>query len=354
MKSPFAKLSALALLAIAVFFAGCSKKPQTLLARMDPTKGTIVIELFEETTPLTVENFVGLAEGSKAWKTPAGEEKKEPFYDGLIFHRVIDDFMIQGGCPQGTGMGGPGYQFQDECYVGSVVPLEGEITDPDTANEVFLALMRPHIIEHNGVSPIPEFAELFTAIQTARSVEPLVGKTVEELQAMLGSTEKLTRFQPELATVTGEIQDAEMGNFVFQALFAPHLQENQGKSPIPEIEALFEQIKASNSAEPLVGKTVEELQALLGTDTPVQQPTLLGKVDYGTLCMANSGPNTNGSQFFIVTKKGGANWLDGKHTVFGKVIEGMEIAEAIENVEKAEGDKPVKDVKIVSIKIERI
>jgi cyclophilin family peptidyl-prolyl cis-trans isomerase len=350
MKFSLLKTIAIALLALAAFSAGCSKKPTTLVARMETNKGTIVIELFEEETPITVENFVGLADGSKTWTTPDGVEKNEPFYDGLIFHRVINDFMIQGGCPLGTGTGGPGYQFQDECYAGSLEPLEGAITDADKANEVFSALLRPHLMEHQGQSPIPEIAAIFQSMQ---SVEPLVGKTVEELQELLGSTEKLTSFKPELATITGEITDEDIANAAFQSLFAPHMQEHQGQSPIPEVATLFEEIQAANSVQPLVGKTVEELQTLLGTETVVGQPSLIAKVDYGTLCMANSGPGTNGSQFFIVTKKDGAQWLNGKHTVFGKVIEGMEIAQAIQDVEK-ENDKPLEDISIVNITIERI
>jgi cyclophilin family peptidyl-prolyl cis-trans isomerase len=70
--------------------------------------------------------------------------------------------------------------------------------------------------------------------------------------------------------------------------------------------------------------------------------------------MANSGPSTNGSQFFIVTNAAGASWLNGKHTVFGKVIEGMDVALAIQEVETEAGDKPVDDVQILSVKIERI
>jgi peptidylprolyl isomerase len=88
-----------------------------LYAEFDTTKGKIVVQLEFEKTPLTVANFVGLAEGTKNYSKTPGEPPKaqgKPFYDGLTFHRVIKDFMIQGGCPQGTGTGGPGYKFQDE------------------------------------------------------------------------------------------------------------------------------------------------------------------------------------------------------------------------------------------------
>jgi peptidyl-prolyl cis-trans isomerase A (cyclophilin A) len=73
------------------------------------------VRLFEDRAPKTVANFVGLAEGTKTWTDPRdGQGKNERFYDGLTFHRVIPQFMIQGGCPLGTGTGGPGYRFEDE------------------------------------------------------------------------------------------------------------------------------------------------------------------------------------------------------------------------------------------------
>ena len=81
-----------------------------VFAIMETSKGSIVLELFYEKTPLTVTNFVGLAEGT------LDAAKGKPFYDGLKFHRVIADFMIQGGDPEGTGRGGPGYRFADECF----------------------------------------------------------------------------------------------------------------------------------------------------------------------------------------------------------------------------------------------
>jgi peptidyl-prolyl cis-trans isomerase A (cyclophilin A) len=84
-------------------------------ATFDTSEGTIVCRLFEHQAPITVKNFVDLAEGTREWTDPRTRQKSNsPLYDGTIFHRVIPDFMIQGGDPTGTGMGGPGYQFQDE------------------------------------------------------------------------------------------------------------------------------------------------------------------------------------------------------------------------------------------------
>jgi peptidyl-prolyl cis-trans isomerase B (cyclophilin B) len=146
---------------------------------MNTTHGTIDLELFDEDAPKTVENFRKLA--------------SDKFYDGIVFHRVIRDFMIQGGCPQGTGTGGPGYTFEDE--------------------------------------------------------------------------------------------------------FNKH------------------------------------------------------KIVRGALAMANAGPNTNGSQFFIVTTDA-APWLDGKHTVFGRVSAGMDAVDAIEGVETGRNDRPVEPVMIESIELD--
>jgi peptidyl-prolyl cis-trans isomerase B (cyclophilin B) len=81
----------------------------------ETTKGEIVAELFEDDAPNTVANFAGLVQGTKEWKDPkTGEKVKRPFYDGLTFHRVIPNFVIQGGCPIGNGTGGPGYQIKCE------------------------------------------------------------------------------------------------------------------------------------------------------------------------------------------------------------------------------------------------
>jgi peptidyl-prolyl cis-trans isomerase A (cyclophilin A) len=88
-------------------------------AKFTTSEGDFKARLHDDKAPKTVANFVDLAEGTKEWTDPKTRQKTtRPFYDGLIFHRVIDGFMIQGGCPMGNGMGGPGYQFADEFGAG--------------------------------------------------------------------------------------------------------------------------------------------------------------------------------------------------------------------------------------------
>jgi peptidyl-prolyl cis-trans isomerase A (cyclophilin A) len=174
-----------------------TRQPGTY-AIFDTSEGSIVCRLFEKEAPKTVANFVELAEGKREWTHPVSRKKSnDRLYDGTIFHRVIPEFMIQGGDPAGTGMGGPGYQFEDETK---------------------------------------------------------------------GS---------------------------------PHKFDKPGK-----------------------------------------------------LAMANAGPNTNGSQFFITLAP--TTWLTGKHTIFGEVVEGQNVAEKIVGVPRNRQDKPNKDVVVKSVVIERV
>ena len=174
-----------------------SRQPGTY-AVFNTSEGQIVARLFENEAPKTVANFVELAEGAREWTHPVTHAKgKEKLYDGTVFHRVIPDFMIQGGDPAGTGMGGPGYRFEDETK---------------------------------------------------------------------GSPHKFTK--------------------------------------------------------------------------------------PGKLAMANAGPNTNGSQFFITVAQ--TDWLTGKHTIFGEVVEGYEIAEKISKVPRGGQDKPHKPIVLESVVIERV
>jgi peptidyl-prolyl cis-trans isomerase A (cyclophilin A) len=92
-------------------------RPAGTYAIFETSMGNIVVRLLDTEAPKTVENFIGLAEGTKEFTDAiSGKKEKRPYYDGLIFHRVIPDFMIQGGCPRGDGRGGPGYSFADEFH----------------------------------------------------------------------------------------------------------------------------------------------------------------------------------------------------------------------------------------------
>lgn len=183
---------------------------------LETTYGNIELELWPDIAPKTVQNFLDLS--------------AKGFYNGLYFHRVIPDFMIQGGCPNtrdanrsNDGQGGPGYQFEDECY-GPEEPITGEIKDDQTA---------------------------FT---------------------------------------------------VWEKIVMPYLES--AKNPQAEIFDIVRQVQEANSGKPLIGKTVEWFQDRTGIKDPIySQPKLKAPVLYGNIAMANSGPNTNGSQFFIVTKK---------------------------------------------------
>ena len=119
-----------------------------IYAAIDTTLGTLVLKLYEKETPKTVENFIGLAQGTKEYIDPkTNQPAKKPFYNGLIFHRVIPNFMIQGGCPLGTGTGGPGYRFEDEIVQGLVFDTPGKLAmanaGPNTNGSQFFITVAP-------------------------------------------------------------------------------------------------------------------------------------------------------------------------------------------------------------------
>jgi peptidyl-prolyl cis-trans isomerase A (cyclophilin A)/peptidyl-prolyl cis-trans isomerase B (cyclophilin B) len=135
-----------------------------LTATLHTSKGDIEVELFDERAPRTVENFVGLAQGADdyenteiapgtgAWEDPeTGEKRIDPLYDGVEFHRIIEDFMIQGGDPTGTGRGGPGYQFDDEFHDELTHDGPGVLSmansGPDTNGSQFFVTLdaQPHL-----------------------------------------------------------------------------------------------------------------------------------------------------------------------------------------------------------------
>ncbi len=172
-------------------------RPAGTYAVFETSQGDIVIRLLEKEAPNTVANFIGLAEGTKEFTdVKTGAKTKRNYYDGLIFHRVIPDFMIQGGCPRGDGRGDPGYKFGDE--------------------------------------------------------------------------------------------------------FHPSLKHSKA----------------------------------------------------GKLSMANAGPGTNGSQFFITVAA--TPWLDNKHSIFGEVVEGQDVADKISKLPRDSSDRPRTPVTLQKVRIERV
>ncbi|QLK24813.1 peptidylprolyl isomerase [Natrinema zhouii] len=128
-------------------------------ATLHTNEGDIEVELYDERAPRTVDNFVGLATGGKTWEDPeSGEEvDDEPLYDDVAFHRVIEDFMIQGGDPTETGRGGPGYQFDDEFHDELRHDDEGILSmansGPDTNGSQFFITLgpQPHLDDRHSV-----------------------------------------------------------------------------------------------------------------------------------------------------------------------------------------------------------
>jgi len=119
-----------------------------IYAKFNTSKGSFTCQLYFEKAPLTVANFVGLAEGTIEWTDPNTQEKvKKPFYDGLIFHRVVKDFVIQAGCPYGNGTGGPGYNIDDEIVSDLVYDSEGILgmanSGPNTNGSQFFITLAP-------------------------------------------------------------------------------------------------------------------------------------------------------------------------------------------------------------------
>jgi peptidyl-prolyl cis-trans isomerase A (cyclophilin A) len=123
-------------------------RPAGAYAIFETSLGNIVVKLFDKEAPKTVENFVGLAEGTKEFTNRmTGKKEKRNFYDGLTFHRVIPQFMIQGGCPQGDGRGGPGYSFADEFHHSLKHSKAGRLSmanaGPNTTGSQFFITVAP-------------------------------------------------------------------------------------------------------------------------------------------------------------------------------------------------------------------
>lgn len=265
-------------LAVAVLFGyaanASNKQESNPICIIKTSMGDIHVKLFSDETPKTVENFIGLAEGTKEFTDPRTKEKvKRPYYDGLTFHRVVKDFMIQGGCPLGDGTGGPGFTFEDEINATALGLDTIKAMDPGNIPHEWLLIRNREAFSRMIVLPL------------ARSMG------ITNQQAFESRIEEVRKRVSELT-----LKDA---------------YENLG----------YQYNDTRNSHHP----------------------------KRGVLAMANAGPSTNGSQFFINLVD--TPWLTGRHTVFGEVIQGMDVVDSIGQVKvDSETNKPIEDVKIISIR----
>ncbi len=254
-----------------VLAADAPPRPRAVIAT---SKGDITVELYPDECPQTVANFLALAEGTKPFVDSTGQTVTRPFYDGLIFHRVIDGFMIQGGCPKGDGSGGPGFVFADEI------------------NADALGLDKARLIENDDFNRLIQY-------QAQDAMRLVVWPRMQELG------------------ITNQTPPAERAKLMAQVM------------------------------EKIKGYSLKEFYFKLGYRYDDKLPSSHQPVR-GSLAMANSGPNTNGSQFFI--NLGDTPHLAGKHTVFGAVVAGMEVVDAIGKVETTAQNRPTTDVVIRSIR----
>lgn len=228
----------------------------TIYAVIETNLGNLIIELFHESAPKTVQNFIDLAQGEKEVQTPEGPKKK-PFYNGLSFHRVIPNFMIQGGCPLGNGTGGPGFKFEDE--------INGKALGLDQLK----AKDAPYYNNH-----------LQRAVFMAMNI-----KSQEELDKRIEEVKKNIALAGEWSV----------------------------------------------------------LEVLHRTGYSFNETLKSNKAVKGSLAMANAGPNTNGSQFFI--NQVDTPHLNGLHTVFGHLVSGDDVLNNI--VEKGNSKTIMNQIKII-------
>ncbi len=242
------------------------------LVLMQTSVGDIVLELFAQEAPETVANFLALANGTKAFIDPAtGMETMRPFYDSLVFHRVIDGFMIQGGSPTAAGDGNPGYKFNDEISAAS------------------LGLDKMLVVDSNGVP------------------NPVLGIRSQQ-----------------------DFQQRVLGP-LYHSLNIQNQQQLEVR--LAEVDQKLRELSVQQNLEMLGYHFRNELQS----HTPVR----------GVIAMANSGPDSNGSQFFITLVD--TPWLTGKHTVFGKVRAGQDVVDKIGKVGVDEAARPLQLVIINSV-----
>ncbi|VGO12286.1 putative peptidyl-prolyl cis-trans isomerase [Pontiella desulfatans] len=304
MKKSFILATAIA----AASFAGAENAPKQpgLYAKFDTSKGEILCMLEFEKTPLTVANFVGLAEGTmKNDKKAAGE----PYYDGLVFHRVIPDFMIQGGCPEGSGRSGPGYKFPDEIdsslkHTGPGI-LSMANAGPGTNGSQFF-------ITHKETPWLDGKHTVFGHVVKGQDVVDAIAKgdKIKKL-TILRVGEKAMAFKSDQATFDNLLANFEKIKKE-KATKAAAEQEAKIKEMFPNVEKtasglMYTIEKAGEGASPEKGTTVsvhytgklltgEVFDSSVERGDPIQFPVGAGRVipgwDEGIMLMKEGGKRT--------------------------------------------------------------
>jgi len=188
-------------------------------AEFDTTMGKIVCRLFTKRAPKTTANFIGLAEGTKEWKEPqTGKWVKRPFYDGLIFHRVIPNFMIQGGCPLGNGRGGPGYKFDDEFH-------------PQLLHN------KPGTLSMANAGPNTNGSQFFITEKPTPHLDPRMVRGIKRGHAVFGEVVKGIDVVKKIARVKRDKQDRPLTAVVINKLAIVRIpvKKEEGKEAAPKV-----------------------------------------------------------------------------------------------------------------------
>jgi len=322
-------------------------------ATFETEKGDIVVELFADRAPKTVNNFVFLA--------------REGFYDGTMFHRVIPDFMAQGGDPSGSGTGGPGYSFPDEFdsslkHDGPGVLSMANAGPNTNGSQFFLTFAATPWLDgrHTVFGKVAEGLDVLSSISIRdpqSSTTP--GDLINTISIEESSASRLPTPTPEVLVEPGTIEmpeDPMARNGMYPARPAMVIDPEKSYSATIKTEKgdivveLFAD-KVPNTVNSFVflaqegfydnttfHRVIADFMAQAGDPTGTGRggpgyefadefDASLKHEGPGVLSMANAGPGTNGSQFFITFVS--TPWLDGKHSVFGKIVEGLDVLEAI-------------------------